>query len=67
MQQFKFVFTNEPVSDLPEKGPIAIVLIHAIMPDINIILQGIENSLNRLIIYKATGPDAVCARMAQND
>ena len=33
------------------------------MPDINITLQGIENLLNGLNIHKASGPDAISARM----
>ena len=57
--QFKSVFTNEPISDLPDKGPSP----YPNMPDINITLQGIENLLNGLNIHKASGPDAISARM----
>ena len=56
-QHFKSVFTNEPATDLPDKGPSP----HPIMPEISITCQGIENLLNGLQTHKATGPDAIGA------
>ena len=53
----KPVFTNEPATDLPDKGPSP----HPIMPEISFTCQGIENLLNGLQTHKATGPDAIGA------
>ena len=55
-QQFKSVFTNKPVNDLPDKSPIVLIqLSHA---EISITCQGIVSLLND---HTATGPDAIGA------
>ena len=58
-QQFKSVFTNEPLSNLPDKGPSP----HPTMPGISVTCQDIENLLNGLQTHKATGPDAISAKI----
>ena len=58
-RQFKSVFTNEPLNNLPDKGPSP----HPTMPEISVTCQGIENLLNGLQIHKATGPDAISAKI----
>ena len=49
--------TIEPAGDPPNKGPSP----YPTMPDITITSQGIENLLNGLKTYKASGPDAISA------
>ena len=58
-QQFKSVFTNKPLSNLPDKGPSP----HSTMPEISVTCQGIENLLNGLQTHKAAGPDAISAKI----
>ena len=56
-EQFKSVFTIEPVGDLPNKGPSP----YPTMPNITVTSQGIENLLNGLKTHKASGPDVLSA------
>ena len=54
-QQFKFIFTNEPSSNLPDNNPSP----HSTMPGISVTCQGIENWLNSLQTHKAIDPNAI--------
>ena len=58
-RQFKSVFTNEPLSNLPDK----VLSPHPTMPEISVTCQGIENLLNGLQTHKATGPDTISAKI----
>ena len=53
------MFTNEPLSNLPDKSPSP----HPTIPGISVTCQGIENLLNSLQTLKATGPDAISAKI----
>ena len=57
--QFQSVFTIEPNSPLPCKGPSP----HPTMCDINISLEGIYNLLLNINIHKACGPDQIYGRV----
>ncbi|KAI8512059.1 hypothetical protein Bbelb_111590 [Branchiostoma belcheri] len=57
-QQFQSVFTNEPLeAPLPNMGPSP----HPLMPEINIVTNGITTLLENLNPHKACGPDHVHA------
>ena len=53
------MFINEPLSNLPDKGPSP----HPTMPEISVTCQGIVNLLNGLQTHKATSPDAISAKI----
>ena len=53
------MFTNEPLSNLPDKSPSP----HPTITEISVTCQGIENLLNSLQTHKATGPDAISAKI----
>ena len=57
--QFQSVFTIEPNSPLPNKGPTP----HPTMPDINISLEGVYNLLLNINTHKACGPDQIHERV----
>ena len=58
-EQFQSVFTIEPNTPLPCKGPSP----HPTMSDINISLEGIYNLLLNINSYKACGPDQIYGRV----
>ena len=57
-RQFQSVFTNEDISDIPNKGP----SLYETMPIITIDSKGIEKLLTNINPHKACGPDAIPAR-----
>ena len=57
--QFQSVFTIEPNSPLPDKGPSP----HPTMPDINVSLEGVYNLLLNINTHKTCGPDQIHGRV----
>ena len=58
-QQFQSVFTKEPNSPLPDKGPSP----HPTISDMNISVEGIYNLLLNINPHKACGPDQIHGRV----
>ena len=54
-EQFCSVFTNEDLSNIPTKG----VSPYPSTPRIHVTLKGVSNSIKRLNVKKASGPDKI--------